>query len=57
MLICLCLFDVINELHVMDERMLNEFLIGKWILYVIKACLIHDVYLVYLVETCITSNK
>jgi len=26
---CLCLFDVINELRVMDEKMFNYFLIRK----------------------------
>ena len=41
---CLCLFDAIIELHVMDESIFNEFLIRKrmWILHVIYAYLIND---------------
>ena len=33
---CHCLFHVIVELHGMDEKMINDFLIEKWkwILYV-----------------------
>ena len=27
---CLCLFDAIVDLHAMDEKMFNDFLIGKW---------------------------
>ena len=41
---CLCVFDAIIELHIMDEKMFNDFLIGrwKWIVYVIRVYLIHD---------------
>ena len=36
---CPCLLDVIFELHVMNETMFNDFLIGKWkwILYVVTS--------------------
>ena len=36
---CLCLFDAINELHAMDGKMFNDFLIRRctWILHVMKA--------------------
>ena len=39
---CLCLFDAIFELHVMNETIFNDFLIGKskWILCVINSYLI-----------------
>ena len=38
------------------KKLFNDFLIGKWnwILYVIKASLIHDFYFVYEVEAFIT---
>ena len=44
---CLCFFDAIIELHALDEKALNDFLIGKWkwISYTIKAYLIHDFYI------------
>ena len=50
---CLCLFHIIVELHAMDE---NNHFIGKWkwILCVVNAFFIHDIYFVYLVETFIT---
>lgn len=55
---CLCVFDVVVELHAMDEKMFNDFLIGKWkwFLYVIKAYLINALYFVYVVEAFITLN-
>ena len=55
---CLHLFDVVIELHPVDENMFNDFLIGKWmwIEYVIKACLLHDMYYVYVVEAFITLH-
>ena len=36
----------------MDENMINDFLISKWkwIEYVIKACLVHDIDYVYVME-------
>ena len=39
---CFCLFNVVVELHAMDEKMFNDSLIGKqtWISYVIKAYVI-----------------
>ena len=42
----------------MDERMFNDFLVGKWkwVLYVIKAYLIHDLCFVHVVEAFITLN-
>jgi hypothetical protein len=41
---CLCLFNAIIKLQSMDEKIFNDFLIGKWNwnVYVIKAYLIHD---------------
>ena len=44
----LCMFDAIVELHAMNEKMFNDFFIGKckWILYVIKACLIHVYFII-----------
>ena len=55
---CLCLFDAIVVLHVVYEKMFNDFLIahGKWILYVIKVYIIHDLNFVYVVEAFITLN-
>jgi hypothetical protein len=52
------LFDAIVELYVMDNKMSIDFLIRKWayILRVIKAYLIHDLYFVYVVEAFITLN-
>ena len=46
------------ELYVVDENLFNDFLIGKrkWISYVIKAYLIYDIYLVYIVEAFVTKN-
>ena len=51
----LCLFDVIIKLHPMIEKTFNDFLIGKSkrIIYN-KACLIHGLYYVYVVEVFIT---
>ena len=45
-------------LHAMDEKMFNDNLIRKWeyILYVMKAYLIHDLYFVYVVEAFIMLN-
>jgi hypothetical protein len=42
----LCLFGVILDLHAMDEKMFNDFLIWKWmcILYVIKSSITLDLY-------------
>ena len=47
-----CLFDELDELHAMDEKIFNDFLIGKWqwLLDVIKAHLIHDLYFLYVVR-------
>ena len=55
---CLCLFDAIIKVHVVYEKMFNENIIGKWkwISYVIKVYFIHDLYLVYIVETFIILN-
>ena len=55
---CCCLFDVIVELHDVDENLFNDFLIKElaWILHVIKAYLIHDLQVVYVVEAFITLN-
>ena len=54
---CFCLLDVIVELHVVDEKMLNDFLIkncqsGFYI--TMKACVIQASYFVYIVEPYIT---
>ena len=42
MLIHLCLLDAIVEVHSTDEKMFNDFLIGrsKWNIYVMNASLI-----------------
>ena len=50
--------DAITELHPMDEKMFNDFFIGKWkrFLYVIEAYLIHDFHFVNVVEAFITLN-
>ena len=55
---CLYLIDAIIELHATNEKKFNEFLIGKWkwVLYVIKAYLIHDLYVVHVVKEIITLN-
>ena len=55
---CLCLFYAIIESHVIDEKMFNDFLIGKWkwILLVIKAYLIHDFHIIYVLEVFIILN-
>ena len=39
----------------MDENLFNDFLIGmwKWVVYVIKAYLLHGLYFVYVVEAFI----
>ena len=57
MLLSLFVWCII-ELHAMDEKMLNEFFIRiwTWISHVIKACLIHDIYCVYVVEALVTLN-
>ena len=50
---CLCLFDVIVDLHVMDRKK------KPWkvkVDHVIKANLIHSFYLLYIVEAFITLN-
>ena len=41
--------------HSYEWKMLNDFLIGKWkwITYVIKAYVFHDLYFVYVVEAFI----
>ena len=52
------LFDTIVELHAMDDKTLNGFLIEKWkcILRELKAHLIHELYVVYVVEAFIILN-
>lgn len=42
----------------MNEQMVNDFLTGKckWILYIIKACSIHEYVFVYVVEAFVTLN-
>ena len=50
---CLCLFDVIVDLHVMDRKK------KPWkvkVDHVIKANLIHNFYLLYVVEAFISLN-
>jgi hypothetical protein len=53
---CLCLLDAIIDLHAMDEKIFNDFFIGKgkWVLYVIN--LISFLYFVYVVEAFITLH-
>ena len=55
---CLCLIDVIVELHVVFEKVFNDFVIErqKWIVYVKKAYMIHDLYFVHVVEAFIILN-
>ena len=55
----LCLFDAIIELHIMDVKTFNGFLIEKWkwILKVIKTYLICDFYLFFVVDAFITLNS
>ena len=49
------------EMHPMDDKMHNDFHIGKWqwIVYVIKACLFHVlyIYIVYVVKAFITWKR
>ena len=47
--LCICLFDAIVDLHAMDDKMLNDFRIGKWkwIFYVRNSYSIWDIYFVY----------
>ena len=54
----LYLFDAIVELHAMNVKMLNDFLIGrwKWISYVIEVYLNHDLFFVHVVKAFITLN-
>ena len=46
------------ELHAMDGKLFNDFLIGKWkwILLVMKASLVNRYYFVYVVEAFNTLN-
>ena len=44
------------ELHPMDVRMFINFLIGKWIVYVIRACLFQESYIIFVVNEFITLN-
>ena len=55
---CLSLFDAIVELHAMDAIMLEKFCIGKqeWMLHVIEAYLVYDLYFLYLVGAFITPT-
>jgi hypothetical protein len=47
-ILCFCvrLFDLVVELHTMDEKKVNDFLIGKWkwLLYV-KGLFHDDIYI------------
>jgi hypothetical protein len=55
---CLCLFDANVEVHAMDEKTFNDFLIEKWrwISSIIKASSIHSSYFVYVVEAFTTLH-
>ena len=55
---CICFLDTIGELHTMDDKMFNDFLIGhgKWVLYAIKAYLIQVLCSRFVLEAFITSN-
>jgi hypothetical protein len=50
------LFDAIIELHVVDEEIFYDFLVGKgkWKSHVIKVYLNHGLYPVYVAESFIT---
>jgi hypothetical protein len=54
---CLCLFDVIVDLHAMDEKAFNDFLIrkSKWISIGNKGLLIHDYCFPYVVEAFLSN--
>ena len=55
---CFCLLDSIVKLHAMDEKLLNDFLIGRWehILYVINAYLNQELHFVHVVKAFITLH-
>ena len=51
-----CLGSLYYELYLLDEKIFYDLFVGKWkwILYIIRAYLFHDLYYVYVVETFIT---
>ena len=54
----LCLLDAIVDLHAMDEKIFDDFLIGKWkwIVHVINTYVIQGLDFVYTVDAFITLH-